>query len=50
MTAPSKRLAELIKGYNKVVYGSILAQEIGLEAIRTKSPRFHQWVTLLESI
>ena len=49
-TAPSKRLEKFIKGYNKIVYGSILAEEIGLEAIRNKSPRFHHWITLLESI
>ena len=48
-TAPSKRLLRLIKGYNKPVYGSILAESIGLENIRNKSPRFNNWLTLLES-
>ena len=48
--APSKRLHRLIFGYNKVVYGSILAQDIGLVRLREKSPRFNQWITKLEMI
>lgn len=49
-TAPSKRLERLIIGYNKPVYGSILAEAIGLQRIRSKCPRFHQWITALETI
>ncbi len=49
-TAPSKRLMRLIKGYNKPVYGSILAQAIGLERIRSKSPRFNNWINILEAV
>jgi hypothetical protein len=48
--APSYRLKRLIKGYNKIVYGSILAQEIGLARLKDKSPRFNQWILKLESI
>lgn len=48
--APSYRLKRLIKGYNKIVYGTILAAEIGLTKIRTKCPRFHNWISLLEKI
>ena len=49
-TAPSKRLAKIIRGYSyrKVLYGSLLAQEIGLDKIRTKCPRFNEWITKLE--
>jgi len=43
-TAPSKRLQQIIKGYNKVVYGNILAECIGIERIRAKSPRFDNWI------
>jgi hypothetical protein len=50
LTAPSKRLMRLIIGYNKPVYGSLLAQSIGLERIRSKSPRFNDWLTILETI
>jgi hypothetical protein len=49
-TAPSKRLGKLIKGYNKVVYGTILATEIGLVNLRGKSPRFNAWIETLERI
>lgn len=55
-TAPSKRLAKIIKGYYseyenmKVVYGSLLAQDIGLPAIRNKCPHFNEWITKLESL
>ena len=49
-TAPSKRIAELIPRYQKVVDGSLLAEEIGLEAIRAVCPRFNAWVTRLESL
>lgn len=49
-TAPSKRLTKLIEGYNKIVYGSYLAQNIGLEEIRRKSIRFNNWLKKLENI
>jgi hypothetical protein len=49
-TAPSKRLERLIKGYHKIVYGDILAEAIGLNRIRNKSPRFNHWLSRLESI
>ncbi len=55
-TAPSKRLARIIKGYYsgnenlKVFYGSILAHEIGLGKIRAKCTRFNKWIEKLEHI
>ena len=53
-TAPSKRLEKIIKGYTseggKIAYGSLLAQEIGLNLIRAKCPRFNRWIEKLESI
>ena len=49
-TAPSRRLEKLIKGYNKVVYGSIIAESIGFDRIRDKSVRFSQWIEKMESI
>jgi len=49
-TSPSHRLERIIKGYNKVVYGDILAEAIGLHRIRNKSPRFNNWISKLESI
>ena len=43
-TAPSKRLSKIINGYSKVVYGAMLAEEIGMETIMDKCPRFRNWV------
>lgn len=48
-SAPSKRLERIITGYSKIVFGSILAEEIGLTNIRKKSPRFHNWINTLEN-
>lgn len=49
-TAPSKRLDRIIAGYDKVVYGSILAEEIGLVKMRAKSPRFNNWIEKMENV
>jgi hypothetical protein len=48
-TAPSKRLKNLIKGYSKVNDGIMIIEEIGIETILKKCPRFRTWVeTLIE--
>ena len=49
-SAPSKRIVNLIPRYQKVVDGSLVADEIGLEKIRAECPRFDEWVTKLESL
>ena len=49
-TAPSKRIVKLIPRYQKVVHGPVVAEEIGLEAIRAECSRFNAWVTRLESL
>jgi len=49
-TSPSHRLERIIQGYNKIVYGNILADAIGLEKIRSKSPRFNDWIGKIEAI
>lgn len=49
-TSPSHRLMRIIRGYNKIVYGDILASAIGLNRMRNKSPRFNQWIQKLEDI
>jgi len=49
-TAPSYRLKRIINGYDKIVYGNILFDAIGLQNIRSKSPRFHKWLLTLENI
>ena len=49
-TSPSGRLHRIIKGYNKVIYGDILANAIGLQSIRAKAPRFNSWLAQLELV
>ena len=45
--APSKRILRIIPDYDKVMYGNIIALEIGLRTIREKCPRFNNWVNTL---
>lgn len=42
--APSKRLSKCIQGYNKVLDGVAILDEIGLEKIRSKCSRFDGWL------
>lgn len=49
-TSPSHRLDRIIRGYNKVVYGSILAELITLKRIREKCPGFNKWINTILSI
>lgn len=48
--APSKRLSRLIKGYDKVAFGNLIASAIGLDQMRAKSPHFNNWIHKLENI
>lgn len=49
-TSPSHRLMRIVKGYNKIVYGNILAEAIGLDRIREKSLRFNVWLEKFENL
>ena len=49
-TAPSKRIARTIAMYRKALHGPLIAEAIGLDAIREECPRFNQWVERLESL
>lgn len=49
-TAPSKRLMKYIQGYNKPIYGNIIAESIGVDNIRAKCPRFNVWLQNIENI
>lgn len=42
--APSKRLQKIVESYDKVIYGNIIALEIGIEKILEKCPRFRKWI------
>ena len=45
--APSKRILKIIQEYDKVMYGNIVALEIGIIKILDKCPRFRNWVETL---
>lgn len=49
VTAPSKRVQDLVQGYKKPLMGSLAILEIGLDAIRKECPHFQEWMTRLES-
>lgn len=49
-TAPSKRVMRLVPGYQKPLFGTIAAIQIGLQAIRNECPNFGQWITKLETL
>lgn len=48
-SAPSKRVADLVPGYQKPTLGTLAALEIGLDRIRHECPHFAEWLTRLES-
>ncbi len=45
--APSKRLLRIVPEYDKVMFGNIIALEIGMIIILEKCPRFRAWTELL---
>jgi hypothetical protein len=49
-TAPSKRVAQIIPRYDKVLYGNVAATEIGLASIRSDCRLFDRWVQTLETL
>lgn len=49
-TAPSKRLQSLYARYDKVLFGALIAQRIGLDTIRQECPHFRDWVSKLEAL
>jgi Domain of unknown function (DUF4276) len=49
-TAPSKRIMELCPAFRKRSDGPIIAELIGLDAIRAECPHFNEWLTKLESV
>ncbi|MBO9999950.1 MAG: DUF4276 family protein [Cyanobacteria bacterium SID2] len=49
-TSPSQRIIEQFPNYKKRLYGSDLAELIGLPVIRQKCPHFDSWLSRLESL
>ena len=50
VTAPSKRVEELVPGYEKPLLGALAIMEVGLDSIRAKCPHFDSWLRQLESL
>jgi len=49
-TAPSKRILKLCPNYNKVLHGTLIADEIGLDIMRKKCNHFSTWLNTLEAL
>lgn len=49
-TAPSKRIQQLYRQYQKPMHGSLAALEMGLDIIRDECPLFDQWLQRLEEL
>jgi hypothetical protein len=49
VTAPSKRVSDLVPGYEKPLLGVLAVLEIGLSSIREQCPHFDRWLNQLES-
>lgn len=50
ITAPSKRVEELVDGYQKPLLGTLAALEVGLDAMRAECPHFRTWLERLEGV
>ncbi|HEX3628739.1 MAG TPA: DUF4276 family protein [Verrucomicrobiae bacterium] len=50
ITAPSKRVLQIIPTYQKPFLGPLAALEIGLERMRQECPHFDAWLTRLEQV
>jgi hypothetical protein len=46
-TAPSKRLLQIMKNYDKIADGNLIALEIGIDNILEKCDRFKVWINTL---
>lgn len=51
-TAPSKRIIKYIPEYagQKAQVGPLVAEDIGITALRSKCPHFNSWITQLEDL
>jgi hypothetical protein len=47
-TAPSKRIAGIVRGYRKPIHGPIVTERIGLSVLRERCPHFGEWLRRLE--
>jgi hypothetical protein len=47
ITAPSKRVEDLVPGYQKPFHGPLAAMAVGIDAICKECPNFSAWVEQL---
>jgi hypothetical protein len=50
ISAPSKRIEDIVPGYEKPLLGTLAVLEIGLVKIRSECPHFASWLAKLESL
>jgi hypothetical protein len=50
ITAPSKRIEDIVPGYEKPLLGTLAILEIGLTRVRDECPHFAGWLNRLESL
>jgi hypothetical protein len=50
ITAPSKRVSAIVSGYDKPLFGTLAALEIGLDKMRSECRHLDEWLTKLEAI
>lgn len=49
-TCPSRRIAQIAPGYNKLAHGLTITKRIGIETLTARCPHFASWVTRLEAL
>ena len=49
-TAPSKRIMQVLPGYQKTVHGPMLTRRIGLDILRRGCHHFSEWLGWLEGL
>ena len=49
-STPRKRIGRIVKNYNKVADGRVIAKEISLDKMRKECTGFGKWLTTLESL
>ncbi len=49
-TAPSKRIANLVRGYEKILWGVFAVNDIGIDTLRNGCPWLDNWIKALEGI
>ncbi|SFJ95151.1 protein of unknown function [Methylophaga sulfidovorans] len=50
VTAPSKRIMEICKSYDKVLHGSLIAMDVGVERMREECILFNEWMSRLQAL